>query len=127
MWTGEPERDANLKSADFLDVQKYQTITFESERVEVVGPNDAKVYGRITIREVTRPLALEVEFLGTWQTPWWENGVDKGPKTRAGFVAKGRLNRHDFGVSWNSMLQGGGSVVGDDVEITIDAQAILDE
>jgi polyisoprenoid-binding protein YceI len=127
LWTGEPERDAHLKSSDFLDVQKHPTITFESEKVEVLGPNHAKARGLITIRGVTKPLTLQVEYLGTWQTPWWENGVDKGPKTRAGFLVKGSLNRQDFGVSWNSTLERGGSVVGDDVEITIDAEAILDE
>ncbi len=127
LWTGEPDRDAHLKSADFLDVQQYPTITFESERVEVVGPTDSKVHGQITIRGVTKPLTLEVEYLGSWQTPWWEDGVDKGPKTRVGFVAKGSLNRHDFGVSWNSILERGGLVVGDDVQITLDAEAILEQ
>jgi len=65
--------------------------------------------------------------LGQWQTPWWENGVDKGPKTRAGFMATVTINRHDFGVSWNSRLDKGGIVVGDIVEITIDAEAILED
>ena len=127
LWTGDPERDAHLKSADFLNVEKHPTITFESQRVELVGPTDAKVHGIIMIRGVSMPLTLEVEYLGSWQTPWWEDGVDKGPKTRAGFVAKGRLNRHDFGVSWNAPLRGGGVVVGDDVEIMLDAEAILEE
>jgi polyisoprenoid-binding protein YceI len=127
LWSGEPDRDTHLKSADFLDVKHHPQITFESDRVEVVGPTDAKVHGRITIRGVTRPLTLHVHFLGTWQTPWWEGGVDKGPKTRAGFVATGRLNRKDFGVNWNSMLDHGGVVVGDDVDITLDAEAILDQ
>lgn len=127
LWTGEPQRDAHLKSADFLDVEHHPTITFESERVELMGPNDAKVSGRVIIRGITKPLTLQVHFLGTWQTPWWEDGVDKGPKTRAGFSATGRLNRKDFGVNWNSALDRGGVVVGDDVEITLDAEAILDE
>jgi hypothetical protein len=69
---------------------------------------------------------LRVQYLGEWSTPWWEDGADHGPKTRAGFVAHGRLNRHDFGVSWNSKLDRGGVVVGDDVDITLDAEAILD-
>ncbi len=68
-----------------------------------------------------------MRYLGTWQTPWWEGGVDKGPKTRAGFVATGRLNRKDFGVNWNSTLDRGGVVVGDDVDLTLDAEAILEE
>lgn len=124
LWSGEPARDAHLKSADFLDVEHYPHITFESDRVELVGPEDANVHGRVTIRGVTKPLTFQVHFLGTWLTPWWEDGMDKGPKTRAGFVATGRLNRHDFGVSWNSQLDRGGIVVGNDVEITLDAEAI---
>ncbi len=68
---------------------------------------------------------LEVSYLGQWPTPWWEDGVDKGPKTRAGFVATTSINRHDFNVSWNAELDRGGLVVGDIVEITIDAEAIL--
>lgn len=127
VWTGDPERDAHLRSADFLDVAAFPTITFKSDGMELIGPTDAKVYGKITIRGVTKPLTFHVKFLGTWETPWWENGIDHGPKTRAGFLATGRLNRHDFGVSWNSVLDRGGVIVGDDVEITLDAEAILDD
>jgi polyisoprenoid-binding protein YceI len=87
LWTGEPDRDAHLKSADFLDVDRFPE----------------------------------------WRTPWWEDGVDRGPKTRAGFVATTRFNRHDFGVSWNSPLERGGLVVGDDVLVTLDVEAILEE
>ena len=108
IWTGEAARDAHLRSADFLDVENYQVI------------------GNLTIRGVARPVTLEVHYLGQWQTPWWEDGVDKGPRTRAGFVAKTTINRHDFGVSWNDEMDKGGIVVGDTVEITIDAEAILE-
>lgn len=127
LWSGEKDRDEHLRSGDFLDVKNHSTITFESDRVEVIGANEAKVTGRITIRGVTRPLTLDVMYLGQWQTPWWEDGVDKGPKIRAGFVATGKLNRHDFGVTWNSPLDRGGIVVGNEVEITIDAEAILNQ
>ncbi len=126
LWTGDPGRDTHLKSADFLDVAHHQTITFESEQVELIGPADAEVHGQVTIRGVTKPLTLRAHFLGTWQTPWWEDGVDQGPKTRAGFVATAHLNRKDFGVNWNSILDRGGVAVGDEVEITLDAEAILD-
>ncbi len=125
--TGDPARDAHLKNAEFLDVANFPTLTFKSDAVELVGATQAKVTGRITIRGVTKPQTFLVTFLGTWQTPWWENGADHGPKTRAGFVATGCLNRHDFGVSWNSMLDHGGVVVGNEVEITLDAEAILEE
>ena len=124
LWTGEAARDAHLKSADFLDAERFPTITFRGSDVVLLGECDARLRGELTIRGVTRPVTLEVRSLGQWETPWWEDGVDKGPKTRAGFVAKTRINRHDFGVSWNSVLDRGGVVVGDDVDITIDAEAI---
>jgi polyisoprenoid-binding protein YceI len=126
IWTGEPERDAHLRSPDFLDVEKYPKITFKSERVEMTGAIDAIVTGQLTIRGVTRPVALKVHYLGEWQTPWWEDGVDKGPKTRAGFTATTSINRHDFGVSWNATLDRGGVVVGNMVQITLDAEAVME-
>jgi polyisoprenoid-binding protein YceI len=124
LWSGEPDRDAHLKSADFLDVENHPTITFHGKGVDLVGPNEGRMHGELTIRGVTRPVLLDVRFIGLWETPWWEDGMDKGPKTRAGFLAKTRINRKDFGVNWNGVLDRGGVVVGDDVEITIDAEAI---
>src|SRR5262249_43651512 len=90
LWSGEPDRDAHLKSADFLAVENHPTITFRGKGGELVGPNDGRMRGELTIRGITRPVTLDVRFLGQWQTPWWEDGVDKGPKTRAGFVATTR-------------------------------------
>lgn len=126
VWSGEPDRDAHLRSADFLDVENYPEITFKGNQVEITGDHDYKVTGDLTIRGVTRPVTLSVRYLGQWQTPWWEDGVDKGPKTRAGFVARTEINRHDFGVNWNATLDRGGVVVGNTVQITIDAEAILE-
>jgi polyisoprenoid-binding protein YceI len=126
IWTGEPERDAHLRSADFLDVEHYPEITFKGDKVELVGANDADITGDLTIRGVTRAVTLRVRYLGQWQTPWWEDGMDKGPKTRAGFVAATLIDRFDFGVSWNAPLQKEGVVVGHAIEITIDAEAILE-
>lgn len=105
LWSGEPDRDAHLKSPDFLDVGRFPEITF---------------------RGITRPIELQVQYLGQWKTPWWEDGMEKGPKTRAGFLATTQFNRHDFGVSWNNALDQGGFIVGDDVAVTIDAEAILE-
>jgi polyisoprenoid-binding protein YceI len=124
LWTGEPDRDAHLRSADFLDVDHYPAITYSGDQVEVVGEHDYIVKGQLTIRGVSRAVPLKVRSLGQWATPWWEDGVDKGPKTRAGFYATTQVNRHDFGVSWNSTLDRGGVVVSNTVEITIDAEAI---
>jgi polyisoprenoid-binding protein YceI len=127
IWTGEPDRDAHLRSADFLDVENHPKITFKGHHVAVVGETDADLTGDLTIRGVRRNVTLRVRYLGQWQTPWWEDGVDKGPKTRAGFVATTRINRLDFGVSWNAPLEKDGVVVGNTVEITIDAEAILQQ
>lgn len=127
LWSGENQRDAHLKHADFLDAENHPEITFKGDQVEVLGGHDFHVTGDLTVRGVTRPVTLEVRYLGQWDTPWWEDGEDKGPKRRAGFVAEGEINRHDFGVSWDGQLDGGGSVVGATVALTIDVEAILDE
>jgi polyisoprenoid-binding protein YceI len=124
IWTGEPDRDAHLKSADFLDVENHPTITFAGNEVELVGDHDALLTGDLTIRGKTRRTTLKVRHLGSWWTPWWEDGVDKGPKLRAGFLATTAIDRHDFGVSWNAPLDRGGLVVGKEVEITLDAEAV---
>jgi polyisoprenoid-binding protein YceI len=127
LWSGEPARDAHLKSADFLDVENHPTITFRGRGVDLLGPDDGRMTGELTIRDVTRPITLDVRYLGQWQTPWWEDGVDKGPKTRAGFLATTRINRKEFGVNWNGTLDRGGLVVSDNVDITLDAEAIRED
>jgi len=119
LWSGEPERDDHLRSDDFLDVERYPTISFRSTKVEPTARNEYRVTGDLTIRGVTRPVALEVRYLGQGRSPFDD--------TRAGFTATARINRHDFGVSWNSAMQDGGVVVGDEVLINIDAEAILEE
>lgn len=126
LWSGEADRDTHLRSPDFLDVEHFPEILFTSSAVRVMSPSEALVSGSLTIRGVTKPVVLDVRYLGQWETPWWEDGVDKGPKTRAGFVATARIDRHDFGVSWNSPLARGGIVVGHQILITIDAEAILE-
>ena len=125
--TGEPQRDDHLRSADFLDAERFPKIVFRGQGGRRLGAQDFTVDGDLTVRGVTRKVRLDVHYLGSWSTPWWEDGVDKGPKIRAGFVATTKINRHDFGVSWNSALDNGGIVVGDEVEIVIDAEAILEE
>jgi len=124
LWTGEPQRDAHLKSADFLDVEKHPTITFRGNEVKVIGPSEFTVAGDLTVRGVTRRVSMRVSYLGQWTTPYWEDGVDKGPMLRAGFNARLVLDRQEFGVSWQSELPRGGLVVGNDVLITLDAEAL---
>lgn len=127
LWTGDAARDEHLRSADFLDVERYPEIRFSGRGGRRRGAHDWTVEGDLTIRGVTRKVKLDVHYRGTWSTPWWEDGRDKGPRIRAGFVASTSINRQDFGVNWNSRLGNGGLVVSDDVEITIDAEAILEE
>ncbi len=126
IWSGDKDRDTHLAAADFLDAEKHKTITFRGNEADVVGANDFRVHGELTIRGITRDVTLNVRYLGQWDTPWWEDGEDKGPKTRAGFTATATINRQDFGVAWQSEMEHGGVVVGDLVEITIDAEAILE-
>ncbi|HYN81300.1 MAG TPA: YceI family protein [Gemmatimonadaceae bacterium] len=126
IWTGVQERDDHLRSADFLDVENHPEITFTGNQVEVMGEHDYALTGDLTIRGVPRQATLNVSYLGQWETPWWEDGVDQGPRTRAGFLATTRINRHDFGVSWQDRMDRGGIVVSSEVEITIDVEAILE-
>ncbi len=124
LWTGEPDRDAHLKSADFLDVEHFPEIRFRSSRAEVSSPHQYRVTGNLTIRGITRDVVLDVNYLGEWETGYWVDGVDKGPVLRAGFEPSTKINRHDFNVNWNSTLDRGGIVVGNEVFITIDVEAL---
>ncbi|MBV8152264.1 MAG: polyisoprenoid-binding protein [Candidatus Eremiobacteraeota bacterium] len=123
-WTGEPTRDNHLRSQDFLYCERYPTIRFASTAVEQVGATDYRVTGDLTIRDVTKQAILAVKYLGSWETPWWEDGVDKGPKVRAGFVARTQIERYDFGVSWNDNLARGGIVVSRHIDIVLDVEAV---
>ena len=126
LWSGEPQRDEHLLSADFFDAANHPKIVFKSTKVEQLGESDYRVLGELTLRGVTRETTLDVRYLGQWPTPFWEDGVDKGPVQRAGFVATTTINRHDSGVSWQSDLDRGGVVVGNEVSITIDAEALVE-
>ncbi|MBZ0290196.1 MAG: YceI family protein [Anaerolineae bacterium] len=116
--TGVVDRDAHLKSPDFLDIANYPTITFKSTKVE---PNNdgtqAKVTGDLTIRGVTRPVTLDVEFLGQVNSPFGD--------VRAGFTGSTKINREDFGLTWNMALEAGGWLVGKDITINLEVEAIL--
>ncbi len=127
IWTGVKERDNHLRSADFLDVDHHPEITFAGNQVEVKGEHDYTVAGDLTIRGVTRKATLNVNYLGQWETPWWEDGVDKGPRKRAGFLATTQINRQDFGVSWQDTMDRGGIVVSNEVDIAIDVEAVLED
>ncbi len=110
--TRDAQRDTHLKSADFLDVEKFPTIVFRSKKIEAT-PGGGKVWGDLTIHGVTREVVLEVEGpTPEMKDPWG--------KQRIGASATTKIDRKDFGVIWNSALETGGVVVGDEVKITID-------
>jgi polyisoprenoid-binding protein YceI len=115
--TGVTDRDNHLRSADFFEVEKYPTITFKSTKVEANGETRAKVTGDLTIRDVTKSVVLDVEFLGQTASPFGD--------TRAGFEASTSINREDFGLGWNVALEAGGVLVGKDIKLNIDAEAVL--
>jgi polyisoprenoid-binding protein YceI len=111
------KRDAHLKSPAFLDVDKFPTITFKSTKVEADGPGKWKVTGDLTLHGVTKPVVLDVESTGTPVT-------DPMGNTRAGASATTKISRKDFGLTWNQPLETGGVMVGDEVAISIDVEAI---
>jgi polyisoprenoid-binding protein YceI len=115
--TGVLDRDNHLRSADFLDVENYPTISFKSTSVEAKSDTHAKVTGDLTIHGITKPVVLDVEFLGQAGSPFGD--------TRAGFEATTSINREDFGLTWNVALEAGGVLVGKDIKLNIDAEAIL--
>jgi polyisoprenoid-binding protein YceI len=110
-------RDDDLKSPDFLDVAKYPTITFKSTKVEADGAGKWNVTGDLTLHGVTKPVVLAVEATGT-------PIKDPMGTTRVGASATTKINRKDFGLTWNKALEAGGVVVGDEVAISIDLEAI---
>ncbi|MDX1524310.1 MAG: YceI family protein, partial [Anaerolineae bacterium] len=126
LWTGEDDRDEHLRHADFFDVNNHPEIRFKGGRIKIISENEFQLTGDLTIRGVTKTVTLDTYYLGQWDTPFWEDAVDKGPLKRAGFIATTRINRHDYGVSWNDMLDKGGVVVGNRVDITIDVEALLE-
>jgi polyisoprenoid-binding protein YceI len=127
IWTGEPMRDEHLRSADFLDVENHPEITFRGRFVERVGDIDFKAEAELTIRGITKPIMLDVRYLGQWKTPFWVGDEDRGLMRRIGFEARGRLNRHDYSVSWQDDLPGGGVVVSNEVDLILDVEAIAAE
>jgi len=114
--TKEASRDAHLRSADFFDAENHPYLTFVSGRVEPQGGNEFTVYGDLTIRGITREVALEGEYAGAVATPF-------GTKVAA-FSARTKVNRKDYGLNWNAALETGGVLVGDEVKISLEIEAI---
>jgi polyisoprenoid-binding protein YceI len=114
--TNDENRDNHVRNNDFLSVEEFPTLSFRSTKVELKPRGDWKVYGDLTVRGVTRPVVLDVEFEGVIQDPWGNQ--------RLGFTASGEIDRNDFGVSFNAALETGGFVVSPKVKLEIEAEAV---
>lgn len=117
--TGTPDRDAHLRSADFLDVENFPAITFRSKRVEGAMKNEGdkfRIVGDLTIRGTTMEVVLDAQYEGTGKDPWGG--------TRAGARATGRIDRRDWGLKWNQALETGGILVANEVRIEVEVQAV---
>ncbi len=109
-------RDKDLRSKRFFDVERYPTLTFASAGVSDVASNRGKVKGTLTMHGVSKDVVLDTEYLGKGKDPWGN--------TRYGFHAETRINRKDFGMAWNEVVEAGGVLVGDEVEIVLDVEAV---
>ncbi len=113
--TGNGDRDTHLKSADFFDAEKYPAITFKSTSVEKDG-SDYIVKGDLTVKDVTKSIKLNAEFGGIATDPWGN--------TKAGFTLSGKINRTEFGLTWNAALETGGVMVSEEVKILGELQFV---
>ena len=112
--TGDPKRDEHLRSADFFDAETYPELVFKSTTVAQTGPTSLRVEGDFTVRDVTKPIAFDVEYEGVSPTPWGGS--------RYGFSAEAEIDREDWGLTWNVALETGGVLVGKKVKIEIDVE-----
>jgi len=114
--TRQADRDTHLRSADFFDAENHPTMTFKSTRVEPQGDGGLRVAGNLTIKGITKEVVLSVMPEGRGKDPWGGE--------RAGFTATTKINRRDFGLTWNQALETGGVVVGDEIKISIDTELV---
>ena len=112
--TRQSQRDDHLRSADFFDAAKYPSILFKGKRIDGDVASEFKLYGDITIRDVTKELVLNVTNEGAVVDPWGGQ--------RIGFSAKAKIDRRDFGLTYNQALEAGGWVVGDEIKISVDVE-----
>src|ERR1700743_1574645 len=112
--TTQPARDEHLKSAEFFDAATYPHIKFKSTSFKKIGDDDYALTGNLTIKDVTKPVTLDVEFGGS--------AADFYGNTKAGFEVTGKINRKEFGLTWGGVTEAGSIVVGEDIKLTINAQ-----
>ncbi len=112
--TRQEQRDGHLRSPDFFDAEKWPTIRFIGKRIEGDVTDEFKLIGDLTIRDTTKEFTLDVTSEGRLTDPWGN--------ARVGFTASGKLDRSDFGLTWNQALEAGGFMVGDEIKISVDVQ-----
>jgi polyisoprenoid-binding protein YceI len=112
--TGQEQRDAHLRSADFLDAEQYPTLAFRSTGLEARGKNGFVLNGELTMHGETRPIVLDAEYIGEVANP-------QGGRS-AGFSASARIKRHEWGLGWNVGLEAGGLMVGDEIKVEIEIE-----
>ncbi len=112
--TEDAKRDEHLRSGDFFDVDKYPTIKFESTRMDKVDDNNYTMTGNLTMLDVTKEVTLKVRYGGTIQDPWGN--------TKAGFKVKGTIDRTDWGLKYNSVMDTGGLLIGEDIDIVCNVE-----
>lgn len=117
--TGAPDRDGHLRSADFFDAETFPRMTFRSTSAEQVGGDDYRITGDLTIKDVTKPLTIDLEFNGTATDPYGNE--------RVGFEGSATISRSDWGLTWNAALESGGVVVSDKVKLMFDISAIKNQ
>ncbi len=113
--TRDTRRDGHLRSPDFLNAEQYPALSFKSKRIELVDDHHAKIFGDLTIRDITREVILDTEYSG--QSKMWGN-------TSAGFSASTKINRKNWDLNWNQMLESGGLLVGEDINISVDLEIV---
>lgn len=114
--TKNEQRDGHLKSDDFFGAEKYPKITFKSTSIEKKGDNEYVLHGDLTIRDVTKNIALKAEHGGSVLDPWGH--------AREGFELTGKISRKEFGLKWSALTEAGGAVVGDDVRLLINVEMV---
>ncbi len=114
--TRDPQRDGHLRSPDFLDAEKYPYLYFKSTKVVVEDKMHAKLYGNLTIKDISRPVVLDVEYSGQAKSPWGT--------TSYGFSGTTTINRKDWGLEWNKALETGGWLVGDEITVDIELELV---
>jgi polyisoprenoid-binding protein YceI len=114
--TKNEQRDGHLKSDDFFNAEQFPKMTFKSTSIEKTGDNEYRLLGDFTIRDITKPIELKVEYNGSTKDPWGQE--------RMGFEVSGKINRREYGLKWSAVTEAGGMVVADDVKLAMNVEMV---